>query len=178
MASLHSPSSSRLRARRVCAATIDTAIGLGLALLLSQTMGMYFARRAVVMLHIGEPDTWWQGPIPLMLGVVGEVTYLLPFALWIAWLLDPLSGATLGKRLVGLRIVDTDGAAADRTMIWRHHLTGTCGLWGLSLALVTGSWQLAVVASIALLVVGLGALLLFGQDGRTLHDRVSGTMVA
>jgi uncharacterized RDD family membrane protein YckC len=167
-----------VRLRRVAAATVDAAVGLGLAFLLSQTMGMYFARRAVVMLHIGEPGTWWQGPIPLMLGVVGEITYLLPFTFWLAWLLDPITGATLGKRLMGIRVRATDGSVPLRATLWRRHFIQTCGVWGLSLAMVTGSWQLALVASVALLVVGVGTLLLFGHEGRTLHDRVSGTMVA
>jgi len=80
---------------------------------------MYFARRAVVTLQIGEPGTFWQGPIPLMLGVVGEVNYLLPFTLFLACMPDAVFSATAGKRLLVLAIVHVTGAppsASARTL--------------------------------------------------------------
>jgi uncharacterized RDD family membrane protein YckC len=147
------------------------------ALLLSSSLGLFFARRAVVTLRIGEPDTLWRGPIPLLLGVVGEVVYLLPFALLLAWILDPLTGATIGKRLAGLRVRGMDGAPASGRARWGRSAIQTAGLWGLTLALVAGRWEIVVLATLAGGVVLAGSLLAVGPASLTLHDRVSGTSV-
>jgi uncharacterized RDD family membrane protein YckC len=156
---------------------VDVAAGVGAALALSSTVGMYYARRAVVTLRIGEPDTFWQGPIPLMLGVVGEVTFLLPFTLFLAFGLDLLPGGSLGKRVFGLRIVGAAGSAATRGRRIARTFVKSIACWGVALSLVLGLWHLGAVTLGLGLVVAVGSLAALGPAGRTLHDRLSGTQV-
>lgn len=170
-------SRSNNAARRLAAGLIDIGIGIVSALLLSSTLGMFFARRAVVMLRIGEPGTWWQGPVPLMLGVMGEVVYLLPVTLWLAWLVEPLTGATIGKRAFGLRICSDAGLPAESAALWSRSLVQTSGLWLITLGLLVGRWELAAVGVFALVVMTLGSLGAVGRTGRALHDRLTGTFV-
>jgi len=67
-----------------------------------------------------------------------------------------MSGATLGKRLLGLRVVGSDGARP-----------------GLGQATIR-----ALLAVISLLLLGLGVLLaLFTRSGRSLHDLLARTWV-
>jgi uncharacterized RDD family membrane protein YckC len=152
-------------------------VGLVAALLLSSTAGMYFARRAVVTLRIGEPDTFWQGPIPLMLGVVGEVNFLLPFTLFLAFALDVLPGASAGKRLFGLRIGGASGQAASSGPRLARLLIKSIACWGVALSLVIGFWPLGGIALGLGLVVCAGTLGALGPAGRTLHDVLTGTRV-
>lgn len=128
-------------------------------------------------LEIGEPGTFWQGPIPLMLGVVGEVVYLFPFALLLVWIAEPLAGGTIGKRILGLRVRLRDGGAASAANRWRRSAIETIGLWGWTLALLAGSWQIAVAASAAGLIVFAGCFAALSPACLTLHDRLSGTSV-
>lgn len=149
------------------AAGLDTGLGAILAVLLSSTAGLYFAHRAVVMLHIGEPDTFWQGPVPLMLGVFGEVIYLLPFAMCLAWAPSAVTGMTAGKWACGLHVRQTDGTPAPRARLFARTTIQTIGGWGWTLALVAGAWQVGAVATAAAIVVWSVAV----------HDRLTGTAV-
>ncbi|HUO83642.1 MAG TPA: RDD family protein [Thermoanaerobaculia bacterium] len=162
---------------RAAAASIDTGVGVASSLVLASSLGTFFAHRAVVTLRIGQPDTLWQGPLPMMLGAVGEVVYLLPFALFAAWVLDPLTGATVGKRVFGLRVRDAGGQPASRQRRWCRSALQTVGLWGCTLALVAGRWEFAVLASLAGSVVFVGSLAALGPQSLALHDRISGTSV-
>jgi uncharacterized RDD family membrane protein YckC len=162
---------------RAAAAAIDAAAAWAAALALASSLGIFFARRAVVTLRIGEPGTLWTGPIPLLLGIVGEVVYLLPFVLLLAWSLDPLTGATIGKRLAGLRVCGRDGRPASRGARWRRGAIQTAGLWGSTIALLAGRWEILVLAALAGLILLAGTLLALGPASLTLHDRLSGTRV-
>jgi hypothetical protein len=154
---------------------IDLAVAIALSLALSSTLGLFFANRAVATLRIGQTGTFWQGPLPLMLGIFGEVAYLLPFVLFITWSLDPLTGATIGKRVLRLRVERLDRQPLSRSRRWRRVLIQTVACWGWTLGLLTGVWQLAFFATVAGLIVWLGTLLALGPSSLTLHDRLSAT---
>ena len=162
---------------RAAAAAIDAGVGLVASLVLASSLGTFFAQRAVVTLRIGDPGTLWKGPLPMIFGAVGEVVYLLPFALLVVWILDPVTGATVGKRLLGLRVRDADGQPASRRRRWWRSALQSAGLWGWTVALVTGRWEIAALASLAGSVVLLGSLAALGPASLALHDRLSGTSV-
>lgn len=151
--------------------------GFAATLILRSGIGIFFARRAVVTLRIGAPDTLWKGPLPLMIGAFGEVVYLLPFALFLVWMLDPLTGATIGKRSLGLRVRAADGQPASRQRLWYRSALQTAGFWGWTLALLTGRWEIALLASLAGGVMLVGSLVALGPTSLALHDRLSRTRV-
>jgi len=160
---------------RAAAAAIDAAVALLIAIALSRTIGWYFAERAVVTLHIGQPGTLWKGPIPMILGAFGEVVYGLPFAGLLAWSADPLTGATLGKRLFRLRVRAVDGGPARTSRRLLRFAIQTVGLWGWTLALLSGRWEMALAATVTGVAVLLGAPLALGPRSLALHDRLSRT---
>jgi len=162
---------------RAAAAGLDAATGIALSLLLASSVGIFFARRAVVTLQIDNPDSLWKGPLPLMIGVFGEVFYLLPFTLLLVWILGPLTGATMGKRLLGLRVRDFEGRPISRQRHGYRTALLTVGLWGWTLALLAGRWELAALASLGGAVVLAGSLVALGPESLTLHDRLSRTSV-
>lgn len=162
---------------RAAAAGADLTVGLAAAFILRSGIGIFFARRAVVALRIGAPDSLWKGPLPLMIGTFGEVVYLLPLVLFLVWILDPLTGATIGKRLFGLRVRDADGQPASWQRRWVRSALQTAGLWGWTLALLAGRWEIALLASVAGGIVLLGSLAALGPASLALHDRLSRTSV-
>lgn len=94
-----------------------------------------------------------KAPAPELLALVGAVWATLAFAYQ---LVGNLKGATLGKRLIGLRVVSRDGGQPDflrcliRSVVW---LIGT----------TAGSFGFLVA--------------LFNRENRALHDYASGTVV-
>lgn len=165
------------RARRVLAAFVDAGIGLLVALLLTETSGHYFASRAAETLRIGMEGTLWRGPIPLALGVVGRVSYGLPFALCVVLLAEPLTGRSPGKALLGLRVTTRHGERARPTPRWKRFVAKTLPLWGLTFAWVLGAWPLAALSVVAGAVVVAGCMPLLAPRSSALHDRVAGTRV-
>ena len=163
--------------RRLIAGVVDSFTGFVLALLLSRTVGVFFAKRAVVTLHIGSEGTVWKGPIPLILGVLGTVVYVLPLSCLVVFLAEPLTGVTPGKLLLRIRVTTLEGAPPTSTDLWQRTLIKTTGLWGLVLGFLLGSWQVALVAA------GCGIAVLIGFAGNalprlpSLHDRLARTDV-
>jgi hypothetical protein len=162
---------------RAAAATIDAALGFGLALALSSSLGAYFARRAVVALRIGEPGTWWHGPIPMALGIFGEVVYLLPLTLLVVLAVEPFLGTTVGKAILGLEVGGEVDEPVPRARLWVRWATKGAGFWGWTVALLSGSWQVAALATGAAAAVAVGTLPALGPGRAALHDRITGTSV-
>lgn len=165
--------------RRAAAGALDGLLCLAAAVPLARTLGYYFAERAVVTLRIGAPDSWWRGPVPLLLSTVGELTYLLPAVAGVLLALtEGVWRRSPGKALLGLEIRARGGAAPGRALRWRRLALKAAPLWGAAAALVAGSSRLLVAAA------ALGALLLAGclaalaPSRLALHDRLTGTEVA
>ena len=162
---------------RLVSAGVDFVFGIAVALLLTGTAGRWFARRAVVMLSIGSPDTFWRGPIPMVMGILGNLVYCLPFALLLALLGEVFFGAGPGKWLFGMRVTAADGTPAPprrRLVRWTLKCSG---LWIMVLALVLGSAYLAALALGAAVVALAGLCLAVSSGHLALHDRLSGTAV-
>ncbi len=108
---------------------------------------------------------------------MGEVTYLLPFTLLVFWILDPVAGATPGKWLFRLRVRAAGGSSASPGRLWLRGAIRTVGLWGWTLALLAGRWELAVLATAAEALVLAGFFSVLGPRRLAFHDRVCGTIV-
>lgn len=146
---------------RLAAGIIDIAAGFLLCYLIHWYVGRYFALRAVVTFHIGEPGTVWRGFIPMMLGAIGNYFYTLPFALFLIFLPEAIWGQSIGKFILRIKI------AGEPKKLWLRYFIKTVGLWGMSLAFVLGVWQLLVF------FLGLGIIVLLFN----LQDRLTGTSV-
>ncbi len=162
---------------RCAAALIDGAVSLLLAMLLANNLGVFFARRAVVTLLIDDPDSIWKGPAPLVLGALGNLVYVLPLAVLVVLLAEPLTGSSPGKALMRLVVV-VDGAAPGPAPRWRRFLLKASGPLVLTLALLVGRWQLAALGAVLCLVTVAGLVIAVANGGRaTWHDLLAGTEV-
>jgi hypothetical protein len=104
--------------------------------------------------------------------------YALPFAMQLVPLSEPLIGTSPGKALLDLTITRPDGGTPSRSQLWWRTLIRTAPCWGMTAALLTGSWLLALVFA----VVGVASLgnvaLSFITSIPAAHDQWSATCVA
>ena len=169
--------SQTLFGRGFLGGALDLIAGALVALLLSGTLGRWFAERAVIMLSIGSPDTSWSGPVPMLLGIFGNLVYTMPFSLVIVLLAEALFGAGPGKWLLGMQVAARDGSPAParrRLLRWSVKCSGPALLL---LALVSGEGLIAAVGVGALTAALAGFFVPLSTGRRALHDRVSGTAV-
>lgn len=164
--------------RRLLADAVNAALGLGLALVLAKTaVGDFFATRAVVMLHIGAPDTIWKGPIPMMMGIFGPLVYGIPFAMLLIRMCEPVFGSSPGLALARLKIVSSTGATPPPLQRWQRALVAATPWWGLVLALLAGSWVLAIVFASAGILLFINVVLSAITPLPRIFDIVSRTTV-
>ncbi|MEZ5065988.1 MAG: RDD family protein [bacterium] len=185
-----SETSAGSRARRGLAALIDFLLALALAFLLLESTGEYFAARSVPTLHVGEPGTWWRGPVPLVLGLFGTLVYGFPFAYAAVLGTALLFGRTPGQIVARLEVVEASGESAPTAGAARSGDTATRGATarrrsllhaagpiGMTLALVIASWPLLAAAFLFGFFIATESAFATLAGGRSLVDRWSRTNV-
>jgi hypothetical protein len=156
----------------LAAGGVDLLVALVLALLLQSTTGAFFAERAATLLRVGEADTVWRGPIPLILGAISHLSYGYAFAWLVVLLPEAWSGTSPGKLLVRSMIApETPSRRIGRFLI------KTSGAWIFLSALLVGWWPLAILAVACGAAVAVGLLLIPFGSRRSLHDRLADTSV-
>ncbi len=168
---------------RILSSAIDLIFAVLLALPLSRTLGEWFAARAVVMLSIGSPDTLWTGPIPMALGAIGELVYVIPLAWLLVLVPEIFFGAGPGKWVLGIRILPATRVTlrSDHTPLvsgFVRWVVKSAGLIAVTLALVLGSGIAAVVAFGISVSVLAGFFVTVQPKSDALHDRLAGTTIA
>lgn len=162
---------------RLLSLIIDLIIALALGLVMSHSIGYFFATRAEVMLLIGHPQSIWKGPVPLILGVIGPLTYVLPLAVLVVMLAEPLFDTSPGKLILKLKIAGLNGDRPSVRNLWLRHLVKTSPLWLMNLGLITGMWHIAVMAVLVFAVLVAGFFLSLGLERLAWHDKISRTSV-
>lgn len=168
----------KLFSLRLLAASIDALLGVVLGFLLSfSRIGNFFAERAVVMLKIGSPDTIWKGLIPMIMGILGPFFYVLPLSLLLVFLIEPLTGASLGKRILRLKIVLENKGVVSREKLWYRSAIKSVLFWGLVAGLLFGSWVVALCSVVLGFAVFCSIVLPLFSSCRPLHEALSQTSV-
>ena len=129
------------------------------------------------MLRIDEPGTLWQGPVPMVLGILGPLVYLLPAVFLLVLLPEAFYGASPGKFALGMRVRGEEGEPAPAGRRWLRWGIKTACFWGMTLALITGKWEPAAASIIAGALVLAGFFSTLGPSRQALHDHLSGTAV-
>lgn len=138
------------RGQRLVAVIIDTLIRIGIFFVIAVPTGIW-----AVLMQGKEPDT-----------VTLIAVFLFGFISFIAinaYLLHHY-GQTIGKRLLGIRIVDYDGGTQT-------------GMWKIILARYIPVEVMAQIPIVGGLIGLVDALMIFGSERRCLHDHIAGTMV-
>jgi hypothetical protein len=165
------------RLSRSLATGIDLAAGLALGLLLAPgPLGHYFSERAVVLLRIGQPETWFVGPMAMVIGILGELVFLLPLAVLLVLAPEALVGVSAGKLLFRLRTEAGDRGSRIARLAGRY-LVKTLPLSVSVVALVTGVWAIEVVALLLALALTCQWIVACLLSLPLAHDRLAGTVV-
>jgi hypothetical protein len=152
--------------------------GVVLGVLLANTgIGFFFAKRAVVMLKIGSVDTIWKGPVPMIMGILGPFTYVLPLAMLLVLLAEPLTGTSPGKSMLGLKIIPYNKAILSKKSLWCRTAIKSVFFWGLVVALLSGNWILALCATVMGCAVLCNMVLSLLFYIRPIHETQSQTCV-
>lgn len=112
-----------------------------------------------------------------LLGFFGGILLVMPMLGTLYYLVEALTGGTLGKLVLGQRIANIDGTKAGvGTLLDRYVIKNVGWLLWLSGALL-GFQILSAAAGAAAFVVFLGCFMALGSARMALHDRVAGTAV-
>lgn len=162
------------RSIRLVAALVDAFFAVSLLLV---TMVAGVACLGASALALGGKREWLDRAGTALTGVVGWVVFLgglvalLCLTLY-QWYLLSTRGQTIGKAMVGIRIVSLDGQPAGFFQALLLRVWVFSGL--LSLAVSVSS---AVIPVAGVVLALLDYVPLFGDDRRCLHDYVAGTQV-
>ncbi len=132
-------------------------------------VGWYFATRAVDLLRIGEPDTWFQGPVALVIGLFGQLVFSLPIAFLVV-ALPSLAGSSWGMRVFGIRV-----ESLEPWRIFLRFIVAASPWWLATLALVSAWWWLAEIAIGAAAILWLGSCVAVVANRKGPADFFAGT---
>ncbi|MDP3178678.1 MAG: RDD family protein, partial [Spirochaetaceae bacterium] len=149
---------------RVAASLVDASLAAALAIILSRATGYFFAIKAAATLGIGEPDSSWKGPLPMLIGMFGIFFYGLPFSFLLVSLPEFFSGRGPGKLVFRLRVGGADGGSAGRGALLLRGAAKTLPWWGTCLAFCLESWPCAAASALASVVLLLGFFLVLGRE--------------
>lgn len=144
------------RDRRFVAKTVDVLIVMLIGLALSQITEIFFH---ISLISLEEKFSVKQNPLLILTDfLVGQVIFLA-----LNGYLLFTNGQTLGKAMMGIRIVKLNGHIPSIWCSWvvRHMLVG----------------QIIQIPYVGLGVSLIGGLMIFGKSRRCLHDYLAGTIV-
>lgn len=92
-------------------------------------------------------------------------------------LIEALTGATIGKMLVGIRVRGLSGKEAHSHQLWTRFFIKNIPFMFIILAGVTYVKPIVTLGHVIALVVAAGCFLVFGESKQAMHDLVSETAV-
>jgi uncharacterized RDD family membrane protein YckC len=113
-------------------------------------------------------------------GIFGAIFGFVVAAIVIAavyFLIEGLTGYTLGKLILGIRVANADGTAAPVGRLLGRFAIKNSNSILLVLSLFTGIQALVLLGRVAGLIVFVGCFLALGVSKQALHDRLMGTAV-
>ncbi|HEV8264134.1 MAG TPA: RDD family protein [Gemmatimonadales bacterium] len=101
----------------------------------------------------------------------GAIIFLVYF------LIEGLTGYTLGKLILGIRVANADGTQAPVTTLLARWAVKNINFVMTVLAVLTGVEVIRVLGNIGGLVIFVGCFLVLGMSRQALHDRIVHTAV-
>jgi uncharacterized RDD family membrane protein YckC len=170
--------------QRLVAAIIDTLAGAVFTLVLAFVLMQYNVQPVGTMpemldgveelsLLFGGQSELMQNirdmlPAAILAGIISAIAYSL---------IEGLSGASPGKRVMGITVAHADGKRGDTRLFVRRWGVKNSGRIFEFLSLVPGLIFLDFFSNILGLVIFFGCFLVFGVDRIALHDRIAQSAV-
>jgi uncharacterized RDD family membrane protein YckC len=93
------------------------------------------------------------------------------------FLMEGLTGYTLGKLMLGIRIANADGTAAGVGTLLARYAIKNCNFILTILAVVSGMGALRTIGNLAGLAIFVGCFFTLGMKKQAFHDMIVGTAV-
>ncbi|WP_018341850.1 RDD family protein [Cytophaga aurantiaca] len=166
---------------RLGALLLDVVIVFGISFVLSPILGGFLGAAAATATAEAAGST---GADPAVAAAAGGIigTFLalivvLPLVYVVYYLIEGLTGITLGKLILGIKVANQDGTAAPiGTLITRWAVKASGNILSL-LGAILGVAILGTVGSIVGLVIFIGCFFVLGAKKQALHDLVAKTAV-
>jgi len=158
------------RGARLGAAVLDAIIGLAVFYGPSLLTGD-LQRGMSQMLATQDPMALYGA----LMGTGGVITFVLFVALvWITIVLVYRHGQTIGKKLVGIRVVRSDGSRASLSRIfWLRNVANS--VLSAVAGFVVGLLGLIIASPVVYVLID--HLFIFGEKRQCLHDKLADTIV-
>lgn len=134
-----------------------------------------------------EPIQTWAGNWKIVGAVFGYIVLVIgPFigiavgvslSLTVNSLIETISGATLGKVILGLRVGDLVGKPASQKALWKRWAVKNSPTICFLISFLTPLTFFAPLGALLPFVVFFGSLLALSSKRQTLHDYLAGTAV-
>jgi hypothetical protein len=102
---------------------------------------------------------------------------VLPLAFALIMLAEPLTGTSPGKRTFGLKIVPCTDVPPSSQWLWYRGAIKSTPFWGLVVALLSGSWIIALCSVILGFAVLCSVALTPFLPGNPIHEILSHTRI-
>jgi len=164
--------------KRLGALVIDIVIIGVVSVLGGGVIGAVLGAGAGAVAGAGDQNS--QAAAALFGGIIGTILGIVIASTVVCvvyYLIEGLSGYTLGKLALGIRIASADGTAAPMGQLMGRYAVKNIGSLLFVAAAITGVESLKTVGSIGGLVIFIGCFMVLGASKQALHDRIVGTAV-
>ncbi len=164
---------------RLAALILDAVIISGISFVLAPILGGFLgaAAAAATTEAAGGTDAAAAAAVGGFLGSLLALMIVLPLIYVVYFLIEGLTGITLGKLILGIKIANQDGTAASvGTLITRWAIKSSGNILT-ALGAILGVSFLGTIGSIVGLVIFIGCFVALGANKQALHDIVAKTAV-
>ncbi|HET9707539.1 MAG TPA: RDD family protein, partial [Gemmatimonadales bacterium] len=112
-----------------------------------------------------------------LFGAIAGIILAAYLIVVVYFLFEGLTGYTLGKLILGIRIANDDGTAAGVGKLLYRYLLKNSGSFLALVALFTGVHALATLGNLAGLLIFVGCFFTLGMKRQAFHDMIAKTAV-
>lgn len=162
---------------RLAALILDAIIVCGISFVLAPIVGGFLGASAAATGTDGTSDPAVAAVAGGILGSLMALVVVLPLTYVVYYLIEGLTGITLGKLILGIKVANQDGtAAATGSLITRWAVKAS----GNIITLLGGILSISILGTIGGLlglVIFIGCFFALGAKKQALHDLVAKTAV-
>lgn len=144
-----------------------------IAIILAPVIGSLFLQGAAAGVAAGNAEAAAMG----FFGMIAGMMLTLPVVMFLYFLVEAFTGASLGKMILGLKIGNADGTQAElKTFLVRYAIKQSGSLLAL-LGALTGLGFFGTLGTIASLAIFVGCFFVLAEKKQAFQDMIANTAV-
>lgn len=162
---------------RLGALLLDAVIISGISFVLAPILGGFLGAAAGAAAADASSDAAVAAAAGGILGTLVALMVVLPLIYVVYYLIEGLTGITLGKLILGIKVANQDGTAAPTGTLITRWAVKSSGNILTALGAILGVAILGTIGGIVGLVIFIGCFMVLGAKKQSLHDMVAKTAV-